>query len=141
MPASASSDSSRNTGTLSIRERRPSPPTTASREISVTRCSPVTRASQGATAPNPANASTGSVVRTPAVVGDIRRPVVISSSTGPTLTAAGRRLNASTTMPTTTSTRSARVSAWVSVCSAALITATSSRTGPPGAAGRVAPRA
>ncbi len=68
MPASASSDSSRKTGTFESWERSASPTTTQTSASSVTRCRPSTRASQGASAPNPANASTGSVVSTPAVV-------------------------------------------------------------------------
>src|SRR4051794_19720930 len=139
MPASATTESSRNSPTSCVLDRRASPATTASRAIRVTRCRPVTRASQGARAPNPAKARTGSVVSTPAVVGDIRSPEVISSSTGPTLTAAGRRLNPSTTMPTTTSTRSARVSGGGAVCSSPLIPATPPRRGGAPPAGRVPP--
>ena len=66
---------------------------------------PKVRANHGATYPNPAKQRTGSVVSSPAVVDPMPRPLRISSRTGPTLTAAGRRLNASTTSPSTSNAR------------------------------------
>src|SRR5689334_14216683 len=51
-----------------------------------------------------AKAITGSEDRMPVWVVDRPRPSRTSARTGPTLTAAGRRLKARTTMPTTTRT-------------------------------------
>ncbi len=93
---------------VKLRPARPS--TVAVSATRVTLWVPKERASAGATAPNAAKARTGSMVSTPATVPDMPRVPVSSSSTGPTLTAAGRRLKPSTTMPTTTSTFSKRVS-------------------------------
>ena len=108
MPASASRLSARNAGTSSTRLRAKSPTTTATSETRVHRCGPTALASRGAAAPKTAKATTGSDVRMPASVPDMSRPARISSSTGPTLTAAGRRLNARTAMPSSTRPRPAR---------------------------------
>ena len=68
----------------------------------MTRCGPIRRAAVGASAPKTANAITGSEVSSPAAAADMPRPSRTSSSTGPTLTAAGRRLKDSSTSPTST---------------------------------------
>ena len=87
---------------MCVTARPPSPTTTASRDSSVTRCSPTSRANGGARAPKTANASTGSEVSRPRLGADMPSPSRTSSSTGPTLTAAGRRLTDSRTSPTST---------------------------------------
>src|SRR5262245_45734025 len=104
MPASATADSARNTVPLSTNARPPSPTTTATRAAAAARWRPATRATVGAKPPKTANASTGNDVRSPAS-GPLReRPRRTSSSTGPTLTAAGRRLQERSKSPTTTRT-------------------------------------
>src|SRR4029077_5286868 len=110
MPASESSENARNAQTSSARLRRYSPTTTPTSASVVSRWTPTSRASRGARAPQTAKASTGSEVNTPASAGDMPRPSMISSRTGPTLTADGRRLKARATIPTTTSTRANRPS-------------------------------
>ena len=59
---------------------------------------------RGEGARRPRTRATGSEVSTPVSAADMPRPSLMSPRTGPTLTAAGRRLNASTTMPRTTRT-------------------------------------
>ena len=108
MPASARRESNRNSGTEDVTPRPASPPTTQSRARSVSRCRPTSRAPRGARAPKTAKARTGREVRIPVSAVDIRRPALMSPRTGPTLTAVGRRLKASTTIPTTTRMRCAR---------------------------------
>src|SRR4051794_24421293 len=110
IPASERKDSSRNGSGESTRERNQSPIASAPRASSVTRCIPTTRANLGARAPNTANESTGSAVSRPVSAAFRPSPWRTSSSTGPTLTAAGLRLKARTAMPTTTSTRWSLVS-------------------------------
>ncbi len=72
--------------------RPPRPITTATRETATARCRPERRANVGASAPKPAKASTGREVSRPASVPDRPSPRRTSARTGPTLTAAGRRL-------------------------------------------------
>ena len=69
IPARASRESARNTGTDETAARPASPTTTHSSATSVSRCRPTTRASRGASAPKTAKASTGSEVRMPVWVG------------------------------------------------------------------------
>ena len=114
MPARASRERPRNTTTESTRVRAASPTTTASSAASVSRCGPTARASRAAMLPKTANATTGSEVSTPASAPDMSRSRRRSPSTGPMLTAAGRRLKARTTMPTSTSTR--RVEGFIGTC-------------------------
>src|SRR4051794_22670362 len=92
IPARATADSARNVVPSCANARPPSPSTTATSESAAARCSPTVRASRGASAPNRAKASTGSEVSRPASGPDRSSPRRTSSRTGPTLTAAGRRL-------------------------------------------------
>src|SRR4051794_17933811 len=102
MPASATSDSRRKSASLPVSARPVSPRTTATRARSVVRCRPTWCAAVGASAPNTAKPITGSDVSSPAVGPPIPKPSRISASTGPTLTAAGRRFSESRTMLTRT---------------------------------------
>ena len=72
--------------------RPPSPITTAPSESASARCRPTMRANEGASAPKTANASTGSEVSRPASAPLRPSPWRTSSSTGPTLTAAGTQV-------------------------------------------------
>jgi hypothetical protein len=99
IPPRASIESSRNTASLCVNARPNSPTTTASRDTSVTRCTPAWRAAAGARAPKAAKASTGSEVSRPTAGVDMPRPSRTSERTGPTLTAAGRRFADSSTRP------------------------------------------
>ena len=109
IPPSASTESNRNTGTESVSDLKASPATTASRATKEVRCAPRVRAIRGARAPKTANASTGSDVSTPAEVGVMSSADETSWRTGPTLTAAGRRLKARATIPTSSMILVARV--------------------------------
>src|SRR3954447_21982244 len=102
IPARANADRARNVAPSWANDRPPSPITSATRETAIARCRPAARAKRGASAPNTANASTGSEVSRPASGPDRSRPRRTSSSTGPTLTAAGRRLNDRRMSPTST---------------------------------------
>src|SRR5690349_14946160 len=102
IPATATSERARNAASWSTRARPPSPTTTPSRASIVTRCGPSRRAAAGATAPKIANASTGSQVSSPAEAGPMSSASRSSSRTGPTLTAAGRRLSESSRIATRT---------------------------------------
>src|SRR4051812_29464278 len=100
MPARASIERARKAASWSTSTRVPRPTATQIRASSVTRCRPTRLARAGARAPNPANARTGNDVSSPAEAAPMSRPARTSASTGPTLTAAGRRLSESRTMPT-----------------------------------------
>src|SRR5689334_20577425 len=100
IPARASIENTRNVTSFGATARAPRPATTASSATSVTRWTPRRAASVGATAPKHANASTGREVRSPVVAPFIPSPCRTSARTGPTLTAAGRRLNDRRTRPT-----------------------------------------
>ncbi len=104
IPASAGTVVTMNRADELTVERSPSISAVNNSAPSITRCIPNRRPNHGASDPKNANDSTGSVVTTPAVVVPMPRPARISSSTGPTLTAVGRRLNASTVKPTSSAT-------------------------------------
>ena len=100
IPASAGMLAAMNGHGESSVGRTARPRTTRSSAPRMVRCSPTRRANQGAKAPNRAKHSTGSVVSKPAAIADMPRSVRISASTGAMLTAAGRRLNPSSTIAT-----------------------------------------
>ncbi len=83
--------------------RPPRPTTTAASDRASARCRPTARANVGASAPKTAKASTGNEVSRPAWAPVRPSPSRTSSSTGPTLTAAGRRLKERRTSPAITS--------------------------------------
>src|SRR4051812_3804067 len=93
MPARASIDNARNAASSWTRARPDSPRITASSATKVTRWAPMVLAAAGASAPNTAKASTGSEVSSPAAPAPMPSPARTSASTGPTLTAAGRRFS------------------------------------------------
>ena len=103
MPASARKDSARKTAAESVSARPVRPATSTPRATSVTRWGPKRAARAGETAPTVEKASTGSVVSSPAPAPPRPNAVDTSSRTGPTLTAAGRRFSATSTMALTTS--------------------------------------
>src|SRR5580765_8525564 len=103
IPASATAEKPRKTVLSWAEARPPRPITTATSESASARCKPTTRASDGASAPKIANASTGREVSRPASAPVRPSPRRTSSSTGPTLTAAGRRLNDRRISPAITS--------------------------------------
>ena len=89
----------------SVSTRPPSPTTTQSRPPSVTRWIPTARDSRGASAPNVAKASTGIDVSRPVRGTESASPSRTSGRTGPTATAAGRRLSERASSPTRMSSR------------------------------------
>ena len=104
IPDSASMESTRNDASAGANARPARPVTSASSAAIVVRCRPTRRATAGAAAPKAANASTGSEVSRPASLPDSESPARTSASTGPTLTAAGRRFTASRSSPASSRT-------------------------------------
>ncbi len=105
IPASASAVSPRNPAVSGRSGRRASPTVIAAMPAATTPPEPKRRASPGAVAPTRAKHSAGTEVSRPATVALMPRPALASSSTGPRLVTAGRRLTAARTSATAASAR------------------------------------
>ena len=90
--------------------RTAKPTVTAARAIQTSRLGNDRATSRGASDPNATKQAAGRAVSRPATTPPIPKPVRISSSNGPTLVTAGRRLNAASTSATRITTPATGVS-------------------------------